>query len=161
MASLPLQSYADGPSGATGAQVSVAVSPERAQVMQGFGAAGAWWPNDLVHFRPEVIRNIADMLFGPSGIALSVYRYNIGGGGVGVTHPVRAPETFLVSPGTYDWSKDAGGRLFLHLAAERGVPMLIGFVNSAPAVWTTNAGSCGGALAPEQRFPLQGIWRMW
>ena len=56
------------------------------------------------------------MLFGSDGIALSVYRYNIGGGGVGVTDPVRGPETLLVSPGVYDWNRDAGGRLFLHMA---------------------------------------------
>ena len=32
------------------------------------------------------------MLFSPQGIALSGYRYNIGGGGVGVTTPTRAPK---------------------------------------------------------------------
>ena len=93
---------------------------------------------------------------GRNGIALSVYRYNIGGGGVEVTHPVRAPETFFVSPGTYDWGKDPGGRLFLRLAAERGVPILIGFVNSAPSVWTTNAASCGGALTPGSEAAFAG-----
>ncbi|MCC7103939.1 MAG: beta-glycosidase [Chloroflexi bacterium] len=124
----------------------VSVSP--AQTMQGFGAAGAWWPNDLVKFAPAVREAVADMLFGKSGIALSVYRYNIGGGGVEVKNPVRAPESFLVSPGTYDWGKDPGGRLFLRMAAERGVPLLIGFVNSAPPIWTANGASCGGKLAP-------------
>jgi len=103
------------------------------QTMQGFGAAGAWWPNDLVRFDPGVQKTVADMLFGQSGIGLSVYRYNIGGGGLEVTNPVRAPETFFVSPGVYDWSKDPGGRLFLRLAGERGVPILIGFINSAPS----------------------------
>lgn len=119
------------------------------QTMQGFGASGAWWPNDLVHFRPEVQQAVADLLFGPRGIALSVYRFNIGGGGVGVSHPGHATETFLVSPGVYDWSRDPGGRLFLRLAAERRVPILIGFVNSAPSPWTTNGESRGGELQPE------------
>ncbi len=116
--------------------------------MQGFGASGAWWPNDLVRFSPEVQERVAALLFGSDGLALSVYRYNIGGGGVGVTTTARAPETFLVSPGVYDWSRDAGGRLFLRQAAAMDVPVLIGFVNSAPAVWTTNGRCCGGSLAP-------------
>jgi hypothetical protein len=102
--------------------------------MQGFGASGAWWPNDLIRFDSGAQGRVADLLFGPSGINLSVYRYNIGGGGVGVTHPGHDTEAFLVSPGTYDWSRDRGGLRFLRLAAERRVPILIGFANSAPPV---------------------------
>src|SRR3982074_100954 len=110
-----------------------------AQTMRGFGVSGAWWPNDLADFRPEVREAVGALLFapGPRGIGLSVYRYNIGGGGTGVTDPVRAPETFLVRPGVYDWDRDAAGRLFLRLARRWRVPILIGFVNSAPGVWTT------------------------
>jgi O-glycosyl hydrolase len=114
--------------------------------MHGFGASGAWWPNDLVSFAPDVQDRVAGMLFGQDGLALSVYRYNIGGGGAGVRGGPRAAETFLVRPGEYDWSRDAGGRLFLKQAAQMGVPALIGFVNSAPVVWTTNGRCCGGNL---------------
>jgi O-glycosyl hydrolase len=122
------------------------VNPSPTQTMQGFGATGAWWPNDLVKFDAGVQQKVADLLFDHSGLALSVYRYNIGGGGVGVTDPARAPETFLVSPGNYDWSHDPGGRLFLNLAVQRRVPVLVGFVNSAPAAWTTNGQNSGGSL---------------
>jgi hypothetical protein len=122
------------------------VAQSGAQTMHGFGASGAWWPNDLVNFSPDVQDRVAGMLFGQDGLALSVYRYNIGGGGGGVRSGPRAAETFLVRPGEYDWSRDAGGRLFLKKAAEMGVPALIGFVNSAPVVWTTNGQCCGGNL---------------
>jgi O-glycosyl hydrolase len=138
-ASLPLKALAFN--GAT-------VGSRPLQVMAGFGASGAWWPNDLVNFAPAVQQQVANMLFGSSGIGLSVYRYNIGGGGAGVTNPVRAPQTFLVQPGTYDWTRDPGGRLFLGLAAQNQVPILIGFANSAPVYWTTNGLCCGGNLAP-------------
>jgi O-glycosyl hydrolase len=131
---------------AQGLDAPVAVSALPSQTMQGFGASGAWWPNDLVHFRTEVRQAVADLLFGPRGIALSAYRYNIGGGGLDVTIPARGPETLLVSPGVYHWSRDPGGRLFLRLAAERGVPILIGFANSAPPVWTTSERPFGGYL---------------
>lgn len=124
------------------------VASAAAQRIDHFGASGAWWPNDLVDFPPAVQRQVADLLFGRTGIALSGYRYNIGGGGVGVTDPTRAPQTFLVAPGRYDWTRDRGGVTFLRLAAEHHVPVVVGFVNSAPPVWTTNAASCGGRLQP-------------
>jgi O-glycosyl hydrolase len=130
-------------SGVTGA---AAVDPDGAQTMEGFGASGAWWPNDLVHFSPDTQERVAAMLFGPDGLGLSVYRYNIGGGGAGVTVPARAAETFLVAPGEYDWSRDPGGRRFLRQAAAMGIPALVGFVNTAPAPWTTNGRCCGGSL---------------
>jgi O-glycosyl hydrolase len=154
IAGRPVLALADGLSTAGQAAAPAEVGSIPLQIMQGFGASGAWWPNDLGRFRPDVREQVADMLFGREGIQLSVYRYNIGGGGTGVDHTARAPETFLVSPGVYDWSKDPGGRLFLRLAAERGVPILIGFVNSAPAVWTTNGNACGGSLAVGAEAPF-------
>lgn len=71
-----------------------------------------------------------------------------GGGGAGVTTPARNPDTFLQPDGSYDWSKDPGGRYFLAAASRAGVKDLIGFVNSAPASMTTNGQSCSGNLAP-------------
>ena len=126
------------------------VHPDPVQAMQGFGASGAWWPIDLVRFAPQVQQRLAELLFAPApnGIELSVYRYNIGGGGLGVSDPSRAPQTFLVSPGVYDWTRDAAGRTFLGLANRHQVPVLIGFVNSAPGVWTTNGLNQGGSLVP-------------
>ncbi len=109
------------------------------QTMQGFGASGAWWPIDLAKF-PKVVQSAVDaLLFSPSGIALSGYRYNIGGGGVGVTTPDRAPQEF---------TSDAAGRSFLEAANKAGVPILTGFVNSAPSQFTTNGKQCGGNLKP-------------
>jgi O-glycosyl hydrolase len=122
------------------------VSPVAAQTIDNIGASGAWWVNDLVNFSPTVRQRVADLLFGPGGLALSAYRYNIGGGGTGVTNPVRAPQTFRTSAGGYDWTRDPGGQMFLRFANQFGVRDLIGFVNSAPAVWTSNGRSCGGTF---------------
>ncbi|WNM31053.1 glycoside hydrolase [Streptomyces sp. Li-HN-5-11] len=125
------------------------VSPHAAQTIDDIGVSGAWWVNDLQHFSPAVQARVAKLLFSSQGLDLSSYRYNIGGGGVAVTTPARAAEDFLKSDGTYDWSKDKGGRTFLKYAARYGVEDLIGFVNSAPAQWTTNGQSCGGQLKAE------------
>jgi O-glycosyl hydrolase len=146
-AGLPVRAFAQsGPPGGLATTAPALVDSAVVQTMQGFGAAGAWWPNDLVKFGKAVRNHVADLLFDQNGIWLSAYRYNIGGGGVGVTNPPRAAQTFLESPGEYDWSRDPGGRLFLKLAAQRGVPILVGFVNSAPSIWTTNRMNTGGNL---------------
>ncbi len=110
-----------------------------AQTIDGFGASGAWWPNDLVKFPPSVQKRVADMLFSPHGIALSGYRYNIGGGGVGVKTPARAPRQVPA---------DTAGLTFMRAANDAHVPILTGFVNSAPPQFTTNGKSCGGSLKP-------------
>ncbi|GHI02534.1 beta-glycosidase [Streptomyces cellostaticus] len=136
------------PVGAAGTPAAE-VSPHAAQTIDDIGASGAWWTNDLQHFSPAVQARVAKLLFSSQGLDLSSYRYNIGGGGTGVTTPARAPEDFLAPDGSYDWSKDKGGRTFLGYAAKYGVEDLIGFVNSAPARWTTNGKSCGGQLKAE------------
>ena len=121
---------------------AAAVITAPAQTIAGFGASGAWWVNDLANFSPSVQGQVASLLFTTSGIDLSQYRYNIGGGGAGVTVAARAPESFLTSSGAYDWSNDPGGQYFLKAAAADGVPDLVGFVNSAPRQYTTNGENC-------------------
>ncbi|MHC3469764.1 glycoside hydrolase [Streptomyces sp. 7R007] len=134
---------------ASAAPAAAEVSPHAAQTIDDIGASGAWWVNDLQHFKPQVQARVAKLLFSEQGLDLSSYRYNIGGGGVAVTTPARAAEDFLNADGSYDWSRDKGGRTFLKYAARYGVEDLIGFVNSAPAQWTTNGQSCGGQLKAE------------
>lgn len=134
---------ADGPASAA---TTAAIVTAPAQAIAGFGASGAWWVNDLTKFSSSAQSQVASLLFTASGIDLSQYRYNIGGGGAGVTAGPRAPQSFLTSSGTYNWSNDPGGQYFLRAAASDGVPDLIGFVNSAPAPYTTNGENCGGEI---------------
>ncbi|TDL26630.1 glycoside hydrolase [Rickenella mellea] len=124
----------------------VTVSTKAAQTMNGIGASGAWWPIDLFKYPESVRSHVADLLFSPNNLGLTSYRYNLGGGGVGVGNPSRAPETFYVSPGVYNWSADAAGVYFLKQAVQHKVPQLILFVNSAPAAFTTNNQTCAGGL---------------
>ncbi|GJE99371.1 glycoside hydrolase family 30 protein [Phanerochaete sordida] len=126
------------------------VSSTPGQVINGIGASGAWWPNDIFKFPESVREQVAELLFGSSGAGLTSYRYNVGAGGFGVNNPVRAPETFYVSPGVYNWSADAAGVYFLKQAAQYKVPQLTAFVNSAPKTMTTNGASCGGNLITAQ-----------
>ncbi len=131
---------APAPSVPTPANLAVAhVSAVARQTIRGFGASGAWWPIDLASFPGSVRQSVAKMLFSSDGIALSGYRYNIGGGGAGVTTVDRAPK---------ELSADVAGLYFLRAAAADGVPILTGFVNSAPPRFTTNGKACGGDLKP-------------
>jgi O-glycosyl hydrolase len=119
------------------------------QTITGFGASGAWWPNDAVGFSPANQAAIAALLFNrTTGLGLSIYRYNIGGGGVGVHPGARATKSFLTAPGTYNWDADPGGTAFLLQAYHYGVHRLIGFANSAPPFFTSNGADCGGNLEP-------------
>jgi hypothetical protein len=122
------------------------VSSTPAQTFVGIGGSGAWWPNELFSFPEAVRQNLSTLLFSQSGLGISNYRYNVGGGGVGVTNPVRAPETFYVSPGVYDFSADPQGVYFMEQAAAHGVHSFTAFVNSAPPQLTSNGASCGGTF---------------
>ena len=71
---------------------AISVSSQPSQVINGIGASGAWWPNDLASFPEDVRVNAAKLLFDntPSqagGAGLTSYRYNVGGGGVFVGNP--------------------------------------------------------------------------
>jgi O-glycosyl hydrolase len=144
----PRQAFAST-SVTAGSSTIARINPSPSQTMEGFGASGAWWPNDLAHFRADVQDQLAELLFSPrSGIGLSAFRYNLGAGGTGVSIPNHATETFLSGPGQYDWSRDRGGRTFLTHASQYRVPLLVGFANSAPAAWTSNHLCQGGTLQP-------------
>lgn len=123
------------------------VSSTPAQTFTGIGGSGAWWPYDLYHFPESVRQNLSDLLFSDSGLGLSSYRWNVGAGGVNVSNPIRAPETFYTSPGTYNWSADAQGVYFLRQAARHGIPGLTAFANSAPAPLTQDGTSCNSQFA--------------
>ncbi len=123
---------------ATPANIVVArVAAAPAQTIEGFGASGAWWPIDLAKFPASAQKLVAQMLFSPQGIALSGYRYNIGGGGVGVHTADRAPKQV---------ADDTAGLTFVRAASAAHVPLLTGFVNGAPPQFTTNGKACGGNL---------------
>ncbi|HJT37377.1 MAG TPA: glycoside hydrolase [Actinomycetota bacterium] len=126
----------------------VTIDANAGPAIQGFGASGAWWPSDVASFSPDARAHIADLLFTSAGLDLSMFRFEIGSGGKGVTDPARAPESFAVKPGVYDWTRDPAGEMFLQMASARGVPALVGFVVSPPTFWTTNGKACGGNLKP-------------
>ncbi|GGH42096.1 xylanase [Dyadobacter endophyticus] len=125
----------------------------KAQKIDNFGAAGAWFTEGIAQNWPAQNREqMAEWLFSkelhasgnPKGIGLSAWRFNIGGGTAeqgdssGITDFRKRVECFLRPDGTYDWSKQAGYVWFTKKAKEYGVENLIAFSNTPPVQFTRN-----------------------
>ncbi len=137
---------ADSEGAATG---MAAASPVGGAPFEGFGVSGAWWARDTGRLPDRVRARIARLLFAPSGLHLSQYRYNIGGGGAIATAARYAPG-YLRRSGAYDWAADPAGRDMLRRAASLGVRHLVAFANAAPPAFTTNGRGCAGSLRSDR-----------
>lgn len=132
--------------------IKISVNPgEKFQTMQGFGASGAWWAQEVggwEHMDPEsgkpVRDRISELLHSrENGIGLQIYRYNIGGGSANsgngdFWNPLRRAETFEVAEGRYDWSRDKNAVYMMKQAVKDGAEEVILFVNSPPERLTIN-----------------------
>jgi len=150
-AARPNGSGGGGSSGGGAAAYRFRIDPsERHQRIEGFGASGAWWAQNLGTWSKRRRQQVARLLFSRTdGIGLSQYRYNIGGGlDDTITDPWRTAETFETARGRYDWSRDAAARWFLKAASDHGVDDLIAFVNSPPRRLTTNGHTYGTVGSP-------------
>lgn len=117
------------------------------QVMEGFGASSAWWAQDVGGWETDILEQIIHLLYDTNGgIGLSVYRYNIGGGlNDRIYDNWRTAETFEVSQGVYDWTRDANAVRVMKMAQAAGVKKFIGFVVSPPARMTVSGQTNGQA----------------
>ena len=114
-----------------------------AQVIEGFGASGAWWAQEVGGWPEKERRAVARLLFDKkTGIGLDIYRYNIGADTVGdkkIGVWQRRAESLLdTRTGKFDWSRDANARRVLRDAVEAGAGQVILFVNSPPVSMTIN-----------------------
>jgi hypothetical protein len=122
------------------------------QTISSFGASDAWSCQFVGNWPEDKKNNIADLLFSqdtlkdgsPKGIALSLWRFNIGAGTAeqaeqsDIKDEWHRTESFLNSDGTYNWQKQAGQVWFLNAAKARGVNQFLGFINSPPVSFTQN-----------------------
>ena len=138
--------------GRGGGVVFTIQSSRPCQTVRHFGASDAWSMQQIGMWRDErEQQQIADWLFSqetddsgqPLGIALSLWRFNLGAGSAeqgDSSHINRGTRTecFLRPDGTYDFSRQAGQRKFLKMAKERNVPYFLAFLNSPPVYFTQN-----------------------
>lgn len=118
---------------------------ERYQTIESFGASGAWWAQDVGGWDDQNRNRMIELLFDQNtGIGLSLYRHNIGGGSVDdIIDPWRGTETFEVDKGVYDWSRDANAIWVLKAAYAVGVEQFVVFANS-PTGRMTISGKANG-----------------
>ena len=143
--------------------VTVNIDPAKTyQHIDNFGASDAWSCQFIGNWPKEKTNKIADLFFSkdtladgsPKGIALSLWRFNIGAGSAqqadssGIKNEWRRAASFLNADGTYNWKNQAGQEWFLKAAKERGVKQFLGFVNSPPVNFTVNgkAYATGGKI---------------
>ena len=125
------------------------------QTITGFGASGCWWSQKAKSetARAEILRT----LFGMDGLALNIYRYNVGGG-VNPAHnrvknDWRCAESFLVQdPKTGEWvfdfTRDALAQKTMFEALALGcVDTVVLFANS-PHYSMTVSGEASGSEQP-------------
>lgn len=138
------------------AQKTVSISidlRDTAQCIDDFGASGAWYSEFIGRsWSLKTKEQLAEWLFSnevdrrgdPRGIALSAFRFNLGGGTTeqgdssGIKDLKRRAECFLQRDGHYDWSRQAGYMWFVRRAREYGVADLIAFSNTPPVQFTSN-----------------------
>jgi len=144
---------ADSPTIDRAPEVVASIDPFGAHRLVGIGASGAWWSVPAYELGGRARQRIGELLYGPRGLRLSQFRFNIGGGGVGVSTWWKAPPSFYLGNGQFDFALDRDAVYFLRQAARAGVHDLVGFVNSAPPEFTSNHRSCGGVLLPSEVAP--------
>jgi len=117
---------------------------KRYQIIEGFGASGAWWAQ-LVGGWPDPVRQeIIKLLYSKTeGLGMGVYRYNLGGGskesGKGnYWCPRRRASDFLDENDNFDWSRDAEAVWCMEKAVRNGADEVVLFVNSPPDRWTVS-----------------------
>ncbi len=143
---------------AAGDAVAITVDPaKRFQVVKGFGASGAWWPNYVAEFPAEDRDRILRLLFTDGGADLTIYRYNLpAGDGEDVTDPLRRTALVEVAPGKYDFERDWKARRILREVRALGVERFVLFTKSPPPRMLRNGKVSGGEgggsnLRPEFR----------
>ena len=113
------------------------------QTLESFGTSGAWWSQYVGLWDDKYMntmktnrQRIATLLYDQKyGIGLTGYRYNLGAGsadsGLGnYWDPNRRAQSFEVTPGEYDFSKDAGAQWFLKEVVRLGADEITLFFNS-------------------------------
>jgi O-glycosyl hydrolase len=117
------------------------------QEIDNFGASDAWTMQKIGAWSEASKNKVVDLLFSTNnGIGLSLWRFNIGGGyNPDIRNRWRTVETFEVAEGKYDWSRQTNELWFARAARDRGVPYLLGFVNSPPGRMTKNGRTNSGS----------------
>ena len=148
-----VSAWSSGQLGREGADVTIRLSPLVTQeVVSGFGTSACWWSHKV---EDDAMRtDLVKQLYSKDGLALNIYRYNVGGG-VNTEHnrvgnPWHNAESFYVfdeetQEWTYDFTRDANAQKVLFEALSYGcVDTVVLFANSPHYTMTVSGEASGG-----------------
>lgn len=134
------------------ADVSLNVNPCKTYAeITGFGASACWWAQDVGD--SENADEVARLLYSDEGLALNIYRYNVGGGEKDNPDSRiagnRATESFLVQNDegewVYDFTRDAAAQTMLQKCLALGnIDTVVLFANSPHYSMTRTGQATGG-----------------
>lgn len=120
---------------------------KKVKQIKGFGASACWWSPHISD--EKTATEVANLLYGDSGLKMNIYRYNVGAGynpdSVRVANPWRVVDSFMNCDGTYNWQADSNAVRVMDKALATGnVDTLIFFVNSPHYTHTISGQASGG-----------------
>lgn len=125
---------------------------EKMQTLKGFGTSSCWWSPFC---KGKYADELAELLYGDSGLKLNIYRYNVGAGydegNYRVTNPWRRSESLYEfdrekEEGQYNYSNDRTAREFMKKCLAKGnIDTVVLFANS-PHWSQTSTGQASGSL---------------
>ena len=136
------------------------------QTLKGWGTSACWWSQAVGDKKTR--EELAELLYGKSGLALNIYRYNIGGGfeegNCRIENPWRRTESFMLfdrekEEASWDFSRDKNAVDMMKSCLALGnIDTLILFCNS-PHWSHTSTGQTSGSLLyhtcniPKMNYP--------
>lgn len=120
---------------------------EKVKEIKGFGVSACWWSPQIKE--KKTAEEIAELLYGDSGLKLNIYRYNVGGGyeedNLRMDNPWRKVESFMEKDGNYCWSNDKYAVDVMKKSLDKGnIDTLIFFANSPHFTQTVSGQTSGG-----------------
>lgn len=130
----------------------------------GFGVSACWWAQ--VCGGSGKAEEVAKLLYSKDGLALNIYRYNIGAGEADninsiINNSWRATESFYVwdeeaQKYEYDFTRDANAQRMLELALSYGVvDTVVLFANSPHYSMTASGRASGGEVQNVSNLPKE------
>lgn len=132
--------------------------------VDGFGVSACWWAQ--VCGGSDKAEEVAKLLFSKEGLALNIYRYNIGAGEKDNPNRIigndwRAAESFYVydeqtKQYKYDFTRDANAQKMLDMALSYGVvDTVVLFANSPHYSMTVSGKASGGDEEGQSNLPKE------
>ena len=125
---------------------------KKLQTLKGFGTSSCWWSQ---YCKGKYADELAELLYGESGLKLNIYRYNVGAGfdegNYRVQNPWRRTESLYefdreTETGKYNFKNDKTARDFMKKCLKKGTRETVILFANSPHWSQTSTGQASGSL---------------